>query len=210
MPKIEGHAHSKKMNFAPLFKGKELLLLIGVLATAQFAYGYYMNFFPTYLTGELNAPSWLWGTNVLLTTISEAPFYIWFDTLFKRFGMKKVVIFILALTIVRYVLLALFTNFAGILIIGFITGAASVSLLYSVNFYVNKNVEPSLKASAQTMVYAIGVGVPRMLSSLIGGFMTESIGTNFSMIISSLVVVIGLVIYILYSTFKKKETKEIC
>lgn len=207
MPKVEGHAHAKKMRFAPLLKAKELLLLISILATAQFAYGYYMNFFPTYLTSELNAPDLLWGTNVLLTTVSEAPFYIWFDAIFKRFRMKTVVVFILVLTIVRYVLLAICVSFAGILMIGFVTGAASVSLLYSVNLYANKNIDPSLRASAQTMVYALGVGVPRMLSSFIGGFVTESIGVNCGMILSATVVAVGLGAALLSSFGDLKESK---
>lgn len=75
MPPVKGHAHERKLNFVPLLRSKVLMMLIAVLATAQFAYGYYLNFFPSYLTEELNAPTWLWGANVLLTTFSEAPFF---------------------------------------------------------------------------------------------------------------------------------------
>ncbi len=198
MPGVKGHAHARKTQFGPLFKGKELLSLIAILATAQFAYGYYLNFFPSYLTEELSAPTWLWGTNVLLTTLSEAPFYLWFDVLFFKLGLTKMVPWILALTAVRYLLLAIFTQFTGIMLIGLLTGYLSVSLLYSVNYYVNKSIDPQFRASAQTLVYALGLGVPRMLSGLIGGVMTEKIGTSFSLAVCGIVAGGGLFIYGLY------------
>ena len=218
MPGVRGYANAKnklenkldepKARFTTLLKDKNLLMLIIVLATAQFAYGYYLNFFPAYLTEELRAPSWLWGTNVLITTLSEAPFYVWFDTLFKRFGIKKIVPFVLGATAVRYLLLSLFTGIVSILAIALFTGMLSVALLYSVQFFVNKNINPSLRAQAQTLVYAIGVGIPRMLAGVVGGVMTEFMGTNISMLISSIVVVVGLVLYVLYISTKKSAYKE--
>lgn len=209
MPGVKGYANAKnkitgtleedkKAKFAILFKDKTLMLLIIVLATAQFAYGYYLNFFPTYLTKELGAPEWFWGTNVLITTLSEAPFYIYFDVLFKRFGMKKIVPVVLGLTAIRYLLLALFTGIVWVLAIAFLTGMLSVALLYSVQFFVNKNINPSLRAQAQTLVYAVGVGVPRMLAGVIGGVMTDAIGTNFSLMICSAVAIVGLIVAVLF------------
>ena len=217
MPGVKGYANAKnqissigddrqsKPKFTTLLKDKTLLVLIIVLATAQFAYGYYLNFFPTYLTKELNAPSWLWGTNVLITTFSEAPFYIYFDSLFKRFGMKKIVPVVLGLTAIRYLLLALFTGIVWILAIALFTGMLSVALLYSVQFFVNKNINPSLRAQAQTLVYAVGVGIARMLAGVVGGVLTESFGTNFSLVICSLVAVVGLIISLIFIVFSKKE-----
>ncbi len=205
MPNVKGHAHAKKMHFAPLLKGTELLVLIGILATAQFAYGYYLNFFPSYLTHELAAPTWLWGTNVLITTLSEAPFYLCFDIIFARFGMKKILPVIIVATVVRYMLLAVFTQFAGILIIGLLTGFLSASLLYSVNYYVNQSITPSLRASAQTLVYAVGLGVPRMLSGLLGGAMTETLGTSYSLVFCAAVASGGLLLYLLFFLRKGKR-----
>ncbi len=197
MPRVKGHAHDRKMQFAPLLTGKDLPILIAILATAQFAYGYYLNFFPSYLTDELSAPTWLWGTNVLITTLSEAPFFLWFDVLFSRLGMKKILPWVAAATAVRYLLLSIVTQFTGILLIGILTGFLSASLLYSVNYYVNKSIAPSLRASAQTLVYALGLGVPRMLSGLIGGVMTEAWGTNVSLAVCAVVAGSGLLIYFL-------------
>jgi len=197
MPGVKGHAYARKMHFSPLFKGKNLPVLIAILATAQFAYGYYLNFFPSYLTNELSAPTWLWGTNVLITTLSEAPFFLWFDALFSRLGMQKILPWVAAATALRYLLLAIVTKFAGILLIGLLTGFLSVSLLYSVNYYVNRSIAPSLRASAQTLVYALGLGIPRMLSGLIGGMMTEAWGTNVSLAVCAAVAGSGFLIYFL-------------
>ena len=198
MPKVRGYAHARKIYFAPLLKGKAFLLLIAILATTQFAYGYYLNFFPSYLTQTLDAPTWLWGANVLLTTLSEAPFFLCFDALFVRLGIKKILPFVVGATVVRYLLLALITHFAGILLVGFVTGFLSVSLLYTVNYYVNQNIEPSLHTSAQTFIYAAGLGIPRMLSGLLGGVMTEALGTSFSLAICAGVASIGLLLYLLF------------
>ena len=90
-----------------------------------------------------------------------------------------------------------------ILVIGLLTGFLSVALLYSVNYYVNRSIEPSLRASAQTLVYAVGVGIPRMLSGIIGGVMTETIGTSYSLIVCACVAGAGFLIYIFFLSKEK-------
>ena len=203
MPRVKGYGNAlnkfetsenaaSKPAFFELLKDKKLLILIFVLATAQFAYGYYLNFYSAYLTETLDAPTWLWGTNVLLMTIGEAPFYICFDAIFSRLGIKKIVPFVLALTTVRYLLLAVVKSFVGILAIGLFTGMLSVTLLYSVQFFVSKNMKKELCASAQTLVYALGVGLPRMLATIIGGFLTELVGTRASLAVCAVIPFIGL------------------
>lgn len=87
------------------------------------------------------------------------------------------------------------------------------------NYYVNKSIAPSLRASAQTLVHALGLGVPRMLSRLIGGVMTEAWGTNVSLAVCTAVAGSGFLIYFLcfvraknslpYHTAQKNEMQDL-
>ena len=213
MPRVKGYGNAlhrssdarmgQKSAFLELFKDTRLLILILVLATAQISYGYYLNFYPTYLTETLCSPTWLWGMNVLLMTVGEAPFYLCFDAIFSRFGIEKIVLCVLALTVARYLLLAIVTSYIGILAIGLFTGMLSVTLLYSVQFFVNKNIKKELRARAQTLVYGLGVCFPRMLAAIIGGFMTERIGTSASLAVCSAIPFIALFALIVF--FKKEK-----
>ena len=195
MPNIKGHAHDKKIRQYSFFKDKNLLFLVLLLATGQFAYGYYLNFFPNYLTEELMAPSWIWGANVLLTTLSEIPFFLRYEALFSKWKLRKILFTVLAGTVLRYLLLAVFTQEIAFLIIGAATGVVSVSLLYCANYYVNSHMDPAVKSSAQTFVYAAGLGVPRMLSGILGGLMTDLFGTRLSLVFCAAVTAAGLLLY---------------
>ena len=215
MPGVRGYAatvatHENKekpdTSHGGSLRHKSLFLLIAILATAQFAYGYSINFFPTYLTVELHAPTFLWGTNVLITTLSEMPVYFCLDTLFKRFGIKKILPIVLIGTVARYLLLGTFKGFFGILAIAALTGMFSVALLYTIQFFVIQTAHPALRARTQTLVYAIGVSVPRMLSGVIGAKMTEAIGTAASMSVCAAIALLGFLIAIVFIVFDKRPS----
>ena len=199
----ENKAKEPDAKWSALFGYKSLFLLIAILATAQFAYGYYLNFFPTYLTDELGAPTFLWGTNVLITTLSEMPIYFCLDSVFKRFGMKKILPIVSIGTVVRYFLLAISKDFIGILSIAAFTGMFNVVLLYSIQFFVIEIIHPALRARAQTLVYAVGISVPRMLAGVLGARMTESLGTSASLSICALTTLLGPMLTLVFILFDK-------
>lgn len=196
MPKVKGYASEKeRINILPVFKDSKLMVIFAFGFITQFAWGYYMNFFPTYLTGELGLPQWVWGLNTLLTVLGEVPFFLMFNSIFSKFGLKKIMFTAITLSVLRYLCLALFTNAPLLLLTGLITGAAVTLFTYVGSVYINNNIPLKMKASTQTLMYALSVGIPKMIAGFAGGYMTEYLGVRISMLISTGLCTIGLIIY---------------
>jgi len=194
-PKVEGHASKKKLSLAPLFKDKVLMWLFAFIAVANFGWAYYLNFFPSYLIGELGAPKWVWGLNVLLTVVGEIPFFLLFTGLFRRFGSKKLMFTAMLLTTFRYIMLALFTAPSWLLFAGVITGVSISMSGYCASVYITENIPGELQASAQTLMCALPAGVPKILAGILGGVMTQTLGTKTSLFLCSALGALAVIVY---------------
>lgn len=195
-PKVAGHGTAeKKPSLLPLFKDTNLMLIFLFVGVSQFTWAYYLNYFPAHLT-SLGFSQSVWGTNVFLTALGEVPFFLMFNNLFEKFGMKRLLGLSLILCTVRYAGLALITNAPVLLLIGFITGVATTIFTYCGSYYITKNVPDESKASANQLMYALGNGVPKVLAGVLGGKMTESIGCVPSLMLCSGLCLIALIVFV--------------
>lgn len=194
-PKVEGRASHKKLSLAPLFRDNILMWMFAFIAITNFCWSYYQNFFPSYLIDELGAPKWVWGLNVMLTVVGEIPFFLLFTGLFRRLGSKKLMWISLVLTAGRYIMLGLFTSPSLLLFAGVITGVSISSSQYCSSVYITENIPGELQASAQTLMCALPAGVPKILAGILGGVMTQTIGTRASLLICSALGFIAMAVY---------------
>jgi len=194
-PKVEGHASHRKLSLKPLFHEKTLMWLFVFIAAANFGWGYYLNFFPSYLINDLGTPQWVWGLNVLLTVVGEIPFFLLFTGLFRRFGSKKLMMVALLLTTGRYIMLAVFTAPSLLLFAGAITGVSISMCSYCASVYITENIPEELQASAQTLMCALPVGAPKILSGILGGVMTQTLGTKTSLFLCSGLAALAVIAY---------------
>lgn len=202
-PTVEGQASQKKLSLLPLFRDKILIWMFAFIAVASFGWSYYLNFFPSYLIGELGAPKWIWGLNVLLTVLGEIPFFLLFTGLFRRFGSKKLLRLSLALTAGRYVLLGILTSPALLMGAGAVTGVSISMVQYCASVYITENVSEELQASAQTLMCALAIGVPKILAGVLGGLMTQALGTAASLLVCSALAAASLAVY--FATLGRKS-----
>ena len=154
------------------------MVIIVLSVVANFAWGYYISFFPSYLTNELHAPDWVWGLNVMLTVVGEIPFFLMFTRLFDRLGIKKILVSAIVITAVRCLLLGVCTQSWALLTASAVTGVSISLFTYCGSVYITGNIAEELHASAQTFMYAFGQGLPKVAATFLGGFLTESIGTG--------------------------------
>lgn len=201
-PRVAGHgAGRKKLNLIPIFRDYKLMFLFFFSAVSQFAWAYYLNFFPGHLTDNLGQSQQIWGINTFLTVLCEIPFFLAFNKLFEKFGIKVVLFASLVLGAVRYMALALITNVPVLLVIGLFTGLSVTVFTYCASYYITKFIPPHIKASANSMLYALGNGIPRALAGIIGGYMTANLGYTVSMLICGILSIITLVLF--FFTFAK-------
>jgi len=197
MPKVEGHASPKEnISVMPIFKDGSLMMIFIMIAIAQFNWAYYLNFFPGYITGSLGLPQTVWGVNVFVTVLGEIPFFLMFNKIFEKFGIKSVLLVAIIGTVLRYAALGISVNAPMIWCTGLITGASVTIFTYCGSVYINRNVAPEMKASAQTLMYALTNGVPKVLAGVLGGVMTKGMGVPASMFCCCALTFVSVIIYI--------------
>ena len=196
-PKVAGHGtRENKPNMLAVLRDSRLMLMFVLVAIAQFTWAYYLNFFPGHLTGDLGHPQTVWGLNTFLTVLGEIPFFLAFNKLFDKFGIKKLLFISSVLLVVRYFGLALLTNVPLLLGVGMLTGLATTVYTYCCSVYITRHVAPENKASANSLMYALANGIPKVLAGVIGGVMTTAIGYTASMLICGMLGALALVIFI--------------
>lgn len=196
-PKVAGHgSKERKPDMLAVLRDRRLMLMFVLVAISQFTWAYYLNFFPGHLTGDLGHPQTVWGLNTFLTVLGEIPFFLAFNKLFDKLGIKKLLGICAGLLIIRYFGLALLTNVPLLLGVGVLTGLATTVYTYCGSVYITRHVAPENKASANSLMYALANGIPKVLAGVLGGIMTTAIGYTASMLICGLLGVLALVIFL--------------
>lgn len=196
-PKVAGHgSREKKPSMLGLFKDANLMLIFLFVGISQFTWAYYLNYFPSQLT-SLGFSQSVWGANVFLTALGEVPFFLMFNGLFEKLGIKRLLGLSLILCTLRYTGLAFIANAPLLLILGFCTGVATTIFTYCGSYYITQNVAPESKASANQLMYALGNGVPKVLAGVIGGKMTASIGCVNSLVLCSALCLCAFLVFLL-------------
>lgn len=176
------------------FKNKALVVLTVIIALAQFTWAYYSNFCGKYLTETLGAPDGIWGTVVLVTVLSEIPFFLFFKQIFKRFSISALTWFSCFVLILRWLALGLVKDLTIILIVSGITGTFVTILTYCITVYIKEKIAPELQATTLNLLYALGMGVSKMLAGVAGGLLTEYFGFSNSILLCSGLMVVALLL----------------
>jgi PPP family 3-phenylpropionic acid transporter len=184
MPAVKGHAHGKRnLPVKEFFKDKTCIVLIIILFAGQFSFGCYYNFMQNFMEENLNLAPWVWGLSVFFMIVGEVIFFFKYDYFFKRFSIKKIVVFSILMQVLRYLSLAFLHDRISILITSLLTGSFCAVVHYAASYYINLTVKKEMKSLGQTLLFAISFYIPRFLSGIIGGFTVEHFGFAALMII---------------------------
>ncbi|NLB16241.1 MAG: MFS transporter [Clostridiales bacterium] len=198
-PKVEGHSHGrKKFDIKPLFKYKKLFVIYAILSLSMFGWSVYSNFFPTYMTETLGLPGWVWGVNVALSVFGEIPFFLFFDRIFDRLGIKGVLLASSTVLTVRCILIAVFKTAGGIFLTALLTGPAITITMYCAAVFCNRYVEPELKATGHSLSQALPMGGTRVLAALLGGFLCQYLSFPGAMLICAGLAALSLVLWFFF------------
>ncbi|MEA4832824.1 MAG: MFS transporter [Oscillospiraceae bacterium] len=202
-PSVRGHAQPKqKLSLAPIFRDKGLMLIFAFTAISYFVFSFYQNFYSEYVLKTLGLPDWVWGLNVFLTITGEIPFFIFFGFIMKKLGKTKVIAISFVITVIRCFALAFAKDAFSILTTAVLTGFCVTPVTYCASVYINEHIPENLKASGQSVMYAFFTSIPRIISSLAGGFIVSSIGVSGALIICGIISAISLLLLPLTRKYK--------
>lgn len=185
------HAHGQ---LYVILKNKTFIGFLIFYMFSEFAWGYYLNFFPAYFTNIIGASSRQWGIMSLATAFGEIPFFLLFRKIFKSFSRKRILLFSGMAFFIRCIVVANCTNICIIIIVGFLTGTFLNVIIYSITNYITENINPNEQAMAQTFCYAAGQGITKTLAGFAGGYMTHYMGFCAAMNMCSVFIAASVVV----------------
>ena len=166
-----------------LLKNRGMIIILIVIFVMLFVFSYYSNFMPQYMTQNLGLPTWVWGITVFVTLTLEFPFFIWFDKIMTKVGLRRLLIITSVVCTARHFLLSFAKDPVTILITSALTGAFATVSIYCGTCYINAAVAPRIRASSQSMMYAVSYGAPKVIAGIGGGIMTKYLGVPASYIL---------------------------
>ena len=192
---------SFKKNFNKNLKWIDSTFIVGlvVILLGRIAIAAVGSFFSLYLTEDLHwdAIGALWA----VSSIAEVPLMIYARRFIKKHSPMQGVAIASGALVVRLLIYAVFPTKAGAVI-----GQALHSLCYglflpSAIAFINLKTPPEHRTTGMALFNGIGMGLPTLLGSIIGGNLIELFGYRQMFASFSLFAVASLVIYFIY---KKK------
>ncbi|SHE93202.1 MFS transporter, PPP family, 3-phenylpropionic acid transporter [Thermoanaerobacter uzonensis DSM 18761] len=194
LPVVKGHQFGKeKVSIWKLFSDKNLVLLMVFNFLVQITLGFYYTYFPIYFR-QIGGNNELLGWAYFISAMSEIPFLLYADKILEKIGTRGALIGASFVAAIRWLIISLFQNAYLVLPFQLLHGLIFIVLYYSMATYINQEVPKELRASGQTMNNLIGMGISRIVGSLLGGFLSDAYGIKAVFFYNSLLAfAIGLI-----------------
>lgn len=154
---------------------KELMLLVVAL---QLAMGYFYSYFTIHLTSLPSSSSQIVGLAYFISAVSELPFLLSSDRLFKRFGVGRLMVVSALMLTCRFLILALSRDIRWVLFSQIFHGGGFIVITVTMALYINNVVPNELRAGGQTLLSLVGYGIARVFGSLCGGLISNLAGST--------------------------------
>jgi MFS transporter, PPP family, 3-phenylpropionic acid transporter len=177
-----------------ILKKPEVLAFFAVYLLLQFAHAAYYVFFSIYLK-HLNYSASLTGLLWALGVIAEIVLFIFMTRLLRRFSMRTIVLLSIALSVLRWLMIAWGADFIAVLISAQILhaatfGATHVAAIHLVHNYFGHQHQ----GKGQALYSSFSFGVGGMAGSLFSGYYWELLGAQFIYSIAASVCAVAFVI----------------
>jgi PPP family 3-phenylpropionic acid transporter len=186
LPKVKGYQfNAPKVPIWELFKNRELVLLMIFNLIIQTTLGFYYAFFPIYFR-NMGGDNALLGWAMFISAMSEIPFLLFADKILNKIGVYYTLLGSGIVAAVRWLILHFVTNPYVVLPLQALHGLIFIVLSIALATYINREVPKALRASGQTMNGLIGMGLSRIIGSMLGGTLSDMVGIRQVFLYSSL------------------------
>ncbi|TDF93197.1 MFS transporter [Paenibacillus piri] len=168
IPRVEGHQRKSKVKLKELFANRPLLLLYIYTFAMESTIGFFFTFHAVYSQNQGISTS-LIGIGIMIGSISQFPFMIFFDRLYARFGIYNILLFSGLIHVVRWILYATVVTKFTVILCWVLHGGTFMLFYLCLAEYVNRHVQKELKASGQMMNSIMLSGGSRVFGGLAGG-----------------------------------------
>ncbi|TCT14330.1 PPP family 3-phenylpropionic acid transporter [Natranaerovirga pectinivora] len=195
-PPVEGHQSKgkQKVNILVLFKDKRLIIIFSYALIISTAFGFFNSFHSLY-SKSLGISTGIIGLGVSIGSFSQFPFMMFFDRLYKRFGIINILMFSGLIQSIRWFLFAFALSEVTLPFIWTLHGFTFIVFYLCMAQFVSDNVVKELKASGQMMNAIILSGLSRIIGSSVGGFATTYIGISGVFFVNSIICLVAVITF---------------
>jgi len=192
------HHHDKHVNEPLLkicFKPHVFALLLACFLI-QASHGPYYAFFSIYLEGRSYSRSTI-GQLWALGVVAEVGVFFWMHHLLPKFGAKFLFVIAMALTIIRWWLIAMYVDSFAVLFVAQLLHAASYGLFHAAAIYlIDLYFSGNIQGRGQALYSSLSFGLGGSLGSLMSGYTWSSIGPSYVYLLAMGVASIALIQFI--------------
>lgn len=139
--------------------------------------GYFHSFHAIY-SEQVGIPIELIGLGVMIGSLSQFPFMIFFERIYRKFGITKILIASGAVLVLRWFLYWGCLNEATLLFLWALHGCTYIVIYLSLADYVAHNVPKRLHTRGQMMNNIALSGPSAVLGGSLGGFFSDMFGLD--------------------------------
>ncbi len=212
LSKVKGHQkEGKKVNLSEIIKNRKLIYIFIYTLFIQSTISFFFSF-QAIFSKEQGISTELIGLGLLVGSVSQFPFMLMFDRIYKKFGIIKIILFSGVIQAIRLILFAFFLSSKTIVLIWILHGGTVILIALCLLEYVNSNVLPELRASGQMMNAIVLQGLSTILGSLVGGICAHMTGLKFTFVINAVLCVLAVGVFWIVvkntSVFKEHRTDQ--
>jgi PPP family 3-phenylpropionic acid transporter len=171
MPKVEGHARSstRHVSVKHIVKDKTLMILTGFCFCMMISFSTFYTFYPIHFTSEaVGGSSGMLGWGFFISAMSEMPFLLCSDRIFKKLGVSRMLAIVCGVLVVRLALLGLITDPYWMLATQALHSWGFVVITFSMSKFINLVMPMELKATGQMFFTLVALTLARSIGSLLG------------------------------------------
>ena len=178
LPATAGHqaATGRRMNMTAILKMKHMPALFTLMMLLQLTMGYFYSFFSIHFTSLPGGTNGLLGLCYFISAVSEVPFLLNADKLYKKLGVGKLMSISACALTLRWIILASTGSAYVAMASQLLHSWGFIVMTVSMSQYINDTIPDELKASGQMLIAVVGFGVARAFGILAGGLVASAMG----------------------------------
>ena len=194
LPDADVHGQSSwREGLTLLQRQRGLILFLMGIVLVGFTHGIVNYYLAVYLT-DIHAAGWIIGAALALSAIMEVPFMGRVHCFMKRWGVRPVFLFGMAMLVLRWFLYIFITEPLLVLPTQILHSIGMTALLIVGVLYMDRLLEPKWRTSAQSLYTASFSGIGPAVGLYFAGLLYSGYGIQSVWIFSTVVGVAGTVI----------------
>ncbi len=193
------------VSILPILKKPYVIAFFIACFLIQLSHGSYYTFFSIYLEQAGYSKSTvglLWGLGV----VAEVLVFAFMRSFMQRFGIYGMLVISMALTSLRWVLIAYCIESVPILLFAQLLHAASFGIFHAASIVIVHQVfKGRLQGRGQALYSSMSFGAGGAVGALLSGYLWEAYGGEFTYLASAAIAGLGVLVVVLGMRFVKRQ-----